>query len=827
MSRRKKKPAKPTVEQVPAPPEPERLPWMDYFRRGLLGFITALIVARPFILSEDPGLLDRLTGTGNQFLSLLWLVALVGWAVYRFLTNEGGWFGSFVEVGLLGVVAFVFLGAGMVASYKRPAIFTGWEWLVFLVAFCLVRQLARTQTEQRGLLAAMLAAGLSISAYALYQANVDIPVDRQRYGDHPELLLQEAAKQGLFLDKDSIEFRAFAKRIQDGDVFGTFGHPNSFAGYLALLLPVLAGWTVAAWRARRGPAWSVATGICLAVMLLALWYTHSKGAILALLLVALFAAVLLTRRLWLAQPRLAAVWVLAIFLLVFAGLRVGPGRALIDRVFYSFQVRMEYRAATVAMIKDHPWLGVGAGNFDRFYPRYMSETAVEQIRDPHNFMLEVWANAGVFALAALLLALVVFFKRTFAHLWKSQPILPETAPYDEPTQPWEYYLGGMAGLILGFVYWAWQQTSPDVILLQGLYIAAPRSVLWFPAFALFFHLPWSGPWKTLALTGGVIALLLNLTVSGGISFPSVAQPLWVLAALALNTLPEQPIDVPSWDRIVRLAPIPIAGGLCLAYLLLVQQPVSDAAAALRELQLPRKEYRGGTPEQVFHSLKGAMERAKMQQALAATLYCPSQPLPTALGCGAFEKGTLWLELDAKSRCYEILKEEVIPPLVRAVNSDRGDSSLRAELAQWYGELAIMFPGARIKGLPEGPRVAALKEAQHAIDIDPNGKHGYLAIYQLTLQLAERLTDERRRKDRQTLLDTASRALADLVSQDPTDARLRFQMAELLRKAGKVRESRLECQEAERLDEAAGEAGRTLSDRQRTQVRQWLDEETRP
>jgi len=41
---------------------------------------------------------------------------LVGWALYRYLADEGGWFGSLVEIGLLGVRGFVFLGAGTVAS---------------------------------------------------------------------------------------------------------------------------------------------------------------------------------------------------------------------------------------------------------------------------------------------------------------------------------------------------------------------------------------------------------------------------------------------------------------------------------------------------------------------------------------------------------------------------------------------------------------------------------------------------------------------------------------------------------------------------------------
>src|SRR5205085_3942494 len=74
--------------------------------------------------------------------------------------------------------------------------------------------------------------------------------------------------------------------------------------------------------------------------------------------------------------------------------------------------------------------------------------------------LELWATCGFFGMAALLVALGVFF-----WLWVRMPILtqaslrpdwhpdpqPESDPPIEQRTPWELYLGGMAGLILGFL----------------------------------------------------------------------------------------------------------------------------------------------------------------------------------------------------------------------------------------------------------------------------------------------------------------------------------------------------------------------------------------
>src|SRR5262249_7118374 len=88
--------------------------------------------------------------------------------------------------------------------------------------------------------------------------------------------------------------------------------------------------------------------------------------------------------------------------------------SVIAKAWRSIGLRTEYWTATWAMIGDHPWLGVGPGNFGRHYPRYMTATAFEKIQDPHNFILEIWATCGLFALLLLLAALGVFFFRVWS-----------------------------------------------------------------------------------------------------------------------------------------------------------------------------------------------------------------------------------------------------------------------------------------------------------------------------------------------------------------------------------------------------------------------------
>src|SRR5436309_1972532 len=91
--RRKKARAARQATPSPASPGPEGL------RRALLGLITALIVARPLVPGEDPGLLAPLTSTTNLVLTLLWLVAVLGWAAWRAWSADGSWNASVVELG--------------------------------------------------------------------------------------------------------------------------------------------------------------------------------------------------------------------------------------------------------------------------------------------------------------------------------------------------------------------------------------------------------------------------------------------------------------------------------------------------------------------------------------------------------------------------------------------------------------------------------------------------------------------------------------------------------------------------------------------------------
>ena len=100
--------------------------------------------------------------------------------------------------------------------------------------------------------------------------------------------------------------------------------------------------------------------------------------------------------------------VLALVLIVVSAVAVkGLDRQVLSEASKSLGYRIEYWRATLSMIGAYPWLGVGPGNFQDYYTRFKLPEASEEVRDPHNILLELWATAGTFAFVLFVAALEI------------------------------------------------------------------------------------------------------------------------------------------------------------------------------------------------------------------------------------------------------------------------------------------------------------------------------------------------------------------------------------------------------------------------------------
>lgn len=744
--------------------------------------MVALLVARPLVIGEDPGLTDTLSNPWTLTFTQLWIVLAVGWAVWRAWSGQG-WRGSAVEMGLAVVIGLTLLSATVTAPYKHAAWLVSWEWATCLVVYCVVRQLCRTPAEDRRLLAALVASAVSLSVHAVWQYGVELPSLRAQLGtgygglqSDPEKLRQHLAASGVFVDPGDPQLETLDKRVHENNIFATFSHPNAFAGFLALLLPAAIGAAVASCQ-RAGAGRGVATTLCAALVAGGLALTHSRGAILGILLVGAGVALWLGRR-WLWAHKSVA-WAGAATLLLGglgvyaleARIRRDADPSAVARATRTVSLRMEYWTATVAMIRDHPWLGVGPGNYGRFLLRYLSPTASETVKDPHNFALEVWATAGIGALAGLLATLAMFFWRVGSFVFRTPAERELRMDAEMQGRGGVFYLGGMFGLLLGFALWAAGQTGGKELVYGG-WVAGVRALIWFLAFAALGRAPWTARGRALALAAGAAALLLNLLVSGGISFPSVAQPIWAVAALAVNAVspPALRRSRPSWPALTL--PVPLLTVVCLSYWLGVFGPVTRCRGTLKRVQTYQQFY--------LRAIAAGPQRAP----------AGLRDKPSAAG---------------------FLDRQVIRPLGEATREDPGDIAPRLELARWYQSLLLMSQ-------PWDEQDARLKRMVAAVQqVDPESVEGYLLEYQMWLLFADRAQGPK-----QGYYQKAIAAMREVIGRDPAEARMHAMLATALFLTGDLEEGKREAERALKLDQAAQDPSRRLTRPQRKDLARKLE-----
>jgi O-antigen ligase len=191
-------------------------------------------------------------------------------------------------------------------------------------------------------------------------------------------------------------------------VSGPIGEANDFAYLLASVLPFAVYLTL---RDRRWRTWWL---ICCGMLILGLLGTLSRGA-----LVGISAVVL-----WAVATRRTRVGGIVAGLFVLAGvltLALTLWRPLIDERLAAKQKvatanvesRKEYWRAAGSMAADHPLLGVGPGRFGVEARNYVRNDPLN-IEDPvvHNAYLEVLAEGGVPTLLAFLAFLGVSWRLT-------------------------------------------------------------------------------------------------------------------------------------------------------------------------------------------------------------------------------------------------------------------------------------------------------------------------------------------------------------------------------------------------------------------------------
>ncbi|MCS7061445.1 MAG: O-antigen ligase family protein [Anaerolineae bacterium] len=211
--------------------------------------------------------------------------------------------------------------------------------------------------------------------------------------------------------------------------YGTFEQPNPFGGYMGLIWPFALGiglyGAYSLWRKPRNTldtATSISPIVCGAAVIVAglaltaLVLSWSRGAWLGAAAAGIAVLAVALRRPALSLSALIVVAGLA-FALNAAGLLPQSVRARLTdftQQFASFDVRgvnvndanysvierLAHWQAAQNMIVEHPWLGVGFGNYPAVYDRYRAMKWPNALGHAHNYYLNLWAETGLLGLAA-------------------------------------------------------------------------------------------------------------------------------------------------------------------------------------------------------------------------------------------------------------------------------------------------------------------------------------------------------------------------------------------------------------------------------------------
>ena len=260
----------------------------------------------------------------------------------------------FVVIGLLSVA---------VAPDKAFSFYNFYHLVpIYALTYLLAGQTLRKTRELQRVAAAMALSAALVILYGFYQFIFGIDISSMKW-------------------VDGEAFPELSKRV-----FSTWENPNILAGYLDIVACIAVGLIGVLQR-----GWRILAILLLAATLACLGMTYARGACLVVAVVLAGYGALRDWRI------LLGIVVVGAGALLFDPVLADRLLSVFTRVDTSSEMRIAFWESTIAMVMDHPFLGIGWGMYFMVYPEYdfYLQGAPVQIVHAHNMYLNYAAEIGI------------------------------------------------------------------------------------------------------------------------------------------------------------------------------------------------------------------------------------------------------------------------------------------------------------------------------------------------------------------------------------------------------------------------------------------------
>ncbi|HUG19665.1 MAG TPA: O-antigen ligase family protein [Planctomycetaceae bacterium] len=496
------------------------------------------------------------------WVTLTTIAVLVVWAGLQLFSNRG-----FVRFDRWDALVWLTI-AGHAMSMallwnwgadKRAGINLCWEWVSLGVLFFLLRQTIRTREEAGNLVRLLIAIGFCFACLGIWQKYYEhlqkvreYTEMQQRYDDLQALsaagplsfsLADELRKLELEFSQYNIPLDPqgrvmFQSRLQySSEPSGRWALANSLGGFLAVGLVLCSAFIGNPRGGIRRLLWTIPI---VGVVAFALFLTHSRTAWAALSIA--LVGIVLTR--WeCSVERRRTILKVSIGVATIGAILLGVTLVTIDAtnldgnfVTRSLKTRIQYWIATTEMLSEHSLFGVGPGNFRQHYLAYKLPESSEEIQDPHNFVLDLWANGGAIAILAWLGLLGLLARDLGRNFLSPENDLSRADSTSETIglrdQVHNRFSNMLIGASLALLILFLHSVLRDYVIGWELLMFA----LAVPAIAWLLPSPRVSERSfRAACLWGIVAMSIHLLGAGGIEMPGIVSVLLILIALTIRS----------------------------------------------------------------------------------------------------------------------------------------------------------------------------------------------------------------------------------------------------------------------------------------------------